>query len=148
MREFFSKCTDGIRGRIVKASSTKSSEVKPSSFAASSPLQRFAKNEKGVVAIFFVIMAMPLLYATGLAVNYTDGSQIKVSLQDAADAAALASVSPGVYNKALSPTAQQTASAAAATQTFSAMVPSGVTVTGSSVTTKVNMVCPLKSGPP
>ena len=75
-------------------------------------LHRFMVQENGVVAVIFVIVAVPMLYAIGLAVNYTQGNKVLTTLQDAADAAALASVSPGVYSRALSASAQQNASKA------------------------------------
>jgi len=138
MRGFLSKIKDRVAGQIVKKGLPNLSINKNLSEQTRSLLQRFMVQENGVVAIIFVIIAFPMLYVIGLAVNYTQGNKVLTTLQDAADSAALASVAPGIYVNTLTAGAQQNASATAGINAFLAMVPPGVTITGTSLTTNVN----------
>jgi Flp pilus assembly protein TadG len=138
MRGFLSKFADRVAEQIVKKGLPNLSINKNLSEQTRSLLHRFMVQENGVVAIIFVIIAFPMLYVIGVAVNYTQGNKVLTTLQDAADSAALASVAPGVYIRTLSAGAQQNASATAGVNAFLAMVPPGVTITGTSLTTKVN----------
>jgi len=138
MRELLSKMSDKVAGMFINKSLQDQSAKDSFGQRTRSLLHRFMVQENGVVAIIFVIVSVPMLYAIGLAVNYTQGNKVQTTLQDAADAAALASVSPGVYKRALSASEQQNASKAAATNTFMGMVPPGVYIIETSLTTKVN----------
>ncbi len=100
-------------------------------------MRSFSKNQHGVVAIVFVVLAVPLLLVISLAVNYTMGSKLQTSLQDAADAAALAAVSPGVYSRKNTPEVQQKLSSEAAIKAFNAMVPPDSQVTSTTLVTKM-----------
>ncbi|NDB69192.1 MAG: VWA domain-containing protein [Methylocystaceae bacterium] len=138
MRRILSRITDRVAGQIINKIFPDRSTKTNVSEHTRSLLQRFMVQENGVVAVIFVIVSFPLLYAIGLAVNYTQGNKVLATLQDAADSAALASVAPGVYVRGQNAGAQQNASSAAATSAFMAMVPPGVSITGTSVSTKVN----------
>jgi Flp pilus assembly protein TadG len=106
MREFLSKFFDKSSVWIAQNLTKSESESLVPLKKENSYFHRFRRDESGVIAVFFVLAAMPLLYATALAVNYTQASKSSAALQDAADAAALASVSPRVYNRTLSASAQ------------------------------------------
>ena len=53
-------------------------------------LRRFRLSEKGAIAILFALLLIPMLVATGVAVDFLRGSQAKSALQAAVDSAALA----------------------------------------------------------
>jgi Flp pilus assembly protein TadG len=57
-------------------------------------LRRFASDRKGNVAIIFGLSLMPIAFLTGIGVDYTVATQKKAMLDAAADAAALAAVTP------------------------------------------------------
>jgi Flp pilus assembly protein TadG len=57
-------------------------------------LRRFAGDRKGNVAIIFAFSLMPIAMLTGMGVDYTVATQKKAILDAAADAAALAAVTP------------------------------------------------------
>jgi Flp pilus assembly protein TadG len=59
-------------------------------------LRRFAGDRKGNVAIIFAFSLMPLMMLTGLGIDYTMATQRKTELDAAADAAALAAVTPAM----------------------------------------------------
>jgi Flp pilus assembly protein TadG len=59
-------------------------------------LRRFAGDRKGNVAIMFGISLMPIVFLTGMGVDYTVATQKKAMLDAAADSAALAAVTPGM----------------------------------------------------
>jgi Flp pilus assembly protein TadG len=59
-------------------------------------LRRFAGDRKGNVAIIFAFSLMPIAMLTGLGVDYTVATQKKAMLDAAADAAALAAVTPAL----------------------------------------------------
>jgi len=103
--------------------------------------QTFHSNQSGVVALIFAIASVPLLIITAFAVDYTQTQKNITTLQAAADSAALAAVSPGVYSSYTSRARQNSQSADTGLNTFNSMVPDGVTVTGSSMKTT-----PTKTG--
>ena len=77
-------------------------------------LRRFLKNRRANLSVIFALSAIPLVFATGMGVDYTAASQRQAQLNAIADAAALAAVRPSV-------TAQgDTASVTAAQNTFNA----------------------------
>ena len=51
---------------------------------------RFRRETKGNVGVLFALAAIPVLMATGVAVDFAQGSQIKARIQSALDAGALA----------------------------------------------------------
>jgi Flp pilus assembly protein TadG len=57
-------------------------------------LRRIAGDRKGNVAIIFAFSLMPIAFLTGMGVDYTVATQKKTMLDAAADAAALAAVTP------------------------------------------------------
>src|SRR5579862_4540400 len=59
-------------------------------------LRRFAGDRKGNVAIIFAFSLMPIAMLTGMGIDYTVATQKKAMLDAAADAAALAAVTPAM----------------------------------------------------
>jgi Flp pilus assembly protein TadG len=57
-------------------------------------LRRFTSDRKGNVAIIFALTLMPITLLTGMGIDYTAATQKKAMLDAAADAAALAGVTP------------------------------------------------------
>jgi Flp pilus assembly protein TadG len=57
-------------------------------------LRRFAGDRKGNVAMIFAFTLVPIMFLTGMGVDYTTATQRKAMLDAAADAAALAAVTP------------------------------------------------------
>jgi Flp pilus assembly protein TadG len=57
-------------------------------------LRRFTGDRKGNVAIIFAFSLMPIVFVTGMGIDYTAATQKKAMLDAAADAAALAGVTP------------------------------------------------------
>ena len=62
-------------------------------------LRRFASDRKGNVAIIFAFSLMPIVFLTGMGVDYTVATQRKAMLDAAADAAALAAVTPTLMSQ-------------------------------------------------
>lgn len=75
---------------------------------------RFRKAKGGNVAITFGLAAVPLVFAVGMGVDYTDAAYREDQLNAYADSAALAAVTPDMMSKA------DSASITAATNTFNA----------------------------
>jgi Flp pilus assembly protein TadG len=65
-------------------------------------LRRFAGDRKGNVAIIFALSLMPITLLTGMGIDYTAATTKKAMLDAAADAAALAAVTPTLMAKASS----------------------------------------------
>jgi Flp pilus assembly protein TadG len=84
-------------------------------------LRRFFRDRKGNVAIIFALSLIPCIFLAGMALDFTVATQRRVLLNSAADAAALAAVTPTMMQQ--SSTNAQTA----ATNAFSAVAS---TVTG------------------
>ncbi len=59
-------------------------------------LRRFVGDRKGNVAIIFAFSLMPIALLTGMGIDYTVATQKKAMLDSAADAAALAAVTPAL----------------------------------------------------
>ena len=57
-------------------------------------LRRFIGDRKGNVAIIFALSIIPCIFLTGMALDFTSATQKRVILNAAADAAALAAVTP------------------------------------------------------
>jgi Flp pilus assembly protein TadG len=84
-------------------------------------LRRFFRDRRGNVAIIFALSLIPCIFLAGMALDFTVATQRRVLLNSAADAAALAAVTPTMMQQA-------TANAqTAATNAFSAVAS---TVTG------------------
>jgi Flp pilus assembly protein TadG len=79
-------------------------------------LRRFASDRKGNVAILFALTLMPIVFLTGMGIDYTVANQRKAMLDAAADAAALAGVTPTLMSQ------PSTASVTAATNMFNSQV--------------------------
>jgi Flp pilus assembly protein TadG len=58
-------------------------------------LKRFARDERGNIAVIFAIASVPLLAAVGCAVDYSMATRIKAKLQSAADAASVGALAVG-----------------------------------------------------
>jgi Flp pilus assembly protein TadG len=65
-------------------------------------LRRFTGDRKGNVAIIFAVSLMPIALVTGMGIDYTVATQKKAMLDAAADAAALAGVTPTLMAQASS----------------------------------------------
>jgi Flp pilus assembly protein TadG len=59
-------------------------------------LRRFMRDRRGNVAIYFGLTAVPLIFAVGMAVDYGNNARKWSALNAAADAAALAAVTPAM----------------------------------------------------
>ncbi len=59
-------------------------------------LRRFAEDRRGNVAMYFGLAAIPLIFAMGMAVDYGNNARKWSQLNAAADAAALAAVTPAM----------------------------------------------------
>ncbi len=97
-------------------------------------LRRFARNERANVAMIFGLAAVPLIYLTGMAIDYTWAVDRQVQLNAAADAAALAGVTPTMM------TQTQSVAQTFATSTFNAQASAiaGVTSPVPNVTVSAN----------
>ncbi|MBV8791969.1 MAG: hypothetical protein JO237_07920, partial [Pseudolabrys sp.] len=58
--------------------------------------RRFAKDRRGNVAMYFGLAAVPLIFAIGMAIDYGNNARKWSQLNAAADAAALAAVTPAM----------------------------------------------------
>ncbi len=86
--------------------------------------RRFRRDRKGNVAIVFGLSIIPCIFLTGMALDFTAATQKRVILNAAADAAALAAVTPTMMG-------QSTAVAqTAAINIFNATAASATAVTG------------------
>ncbi len=96
-------------------------------------LRRFAGDRKGNVAIIFAFSLMPIALLTGMGIDYTVATQKKAMLDAAADAAALAAVTPAMMAQPSS------ASITAATNMFNSQAAS-ITGMGSAASASVTAV--------
>ena len=94
-------------------------------------LTRLAANDRGTVAVLLGIMLIPLAIAVGAGIDYGHAVQIRTTLQNAVDAAALSGAS--AYT---APSAQSTAQTLAQNYVNkgTAALPAGVTITSTTVT--------------
>jgi Flp pilus assembly protein TadG len=97
-------------------------------------VKSFARDARGNVAIMFGFMAVPIIFVTGMTIDYSVAARVHTKLNAAADAAALAAVTPAMMSQS-----DSTATAAAKSM-FSALMtgmsslvydPSKVTITAS-----------------
>jgi len=95
-------------------------------------MKSFLKNTRGNVAIMFGFMAVPIIFVTGMTIDYSVAARVHTKLNAAADAAALAAVTPTMMSQS------DAVATAAAKSMFSALMtgmsslvydPSKVTVT-------------------
>ena len=97
-------------------------------------LHRFAADRKGNVAIIFALALVPMIFLTGMAMDYTLALRKNAQLNAAADAAALAAVTPAMM-------AQPDANAiAAATNLFNSKAANitGLNYSGANLAVTVN----------
>jgi Flp pilus assembly protein TadG len=59
---------------------------------------QFARDERANVAIIFAASALPIIFLTGMGIDYTLASSRQTQMNNAADAAALASITPAMMN--------------------------------------------------
>ena len=85
-----------------------------------SSLRRFFRDRRGNVAIIFALSLIPIIFLTGMALDFTAAAQKRARLNAAADAAALAAVTPAMM------TQSNSAALTAATNIFNAEA-SGIT---------------------
>jgi len=98
-------------------------------------MRRFIRDRKGNVAMIFALSVVPCVFLTGMALDFTAATQNRVTLNAAADAAALAAVTPTMMG-------QSNANAqTAATNVFNATASAVRAVTG--VTPTINVTSSL-----
>jgi Flp pilus assembly protein TadG len=95
---------------------------------------KFVRSSRGNVAIIFAISAIPLIYMTGMGVDYSDAALRETQLDAIADAASLAAVTPAML------TQTDAASITAATDTFNAQASTLPGVTYNSTNLSVTVV--------
>jgi Flp pilus assembly protein TadG len=107
-------------------------------------LRRFARDRRGNVAMIFGLAGIPLIFAVGMGIDYGNASRKWSQMNAAADAAALAGVTPAMMSS--SDAVAKTAAInmfTAQTNTISNLVPGTlvptVTVTDSGLTRTVNV---------
>jgi Flp pilus assembly protein TadG len=84
-------------------------------------MRRFSRDNRGNVAIIFAMSLIPCVFLTGMGLDFTNAAQKRVQLNAAADAAALAAVTPSMMGQ------PDAAALTAATNAFSALTS---TITG------------------
>ena len=84
-------------------------------------MRRFSRDRKGNIAIIFALSLIPCVFLTGMAMDFSNAIQKRVQLNAAADAAALAAVTPSMMGQ------PDAAAQTAATNAFNAL---SSTVTG------------------
>ncbi|MGD0023349.1 MAG: pilus assembly protein TadG-related protein [Xanthobacteraceae bacterium] len=77
-------------------------------------MRRFFRDRRGNVAIIFALSLIPIIFLTGMALDFTAAAQKRMILNAAADAAALAAVTPAMM------TQSNSAAVTAATNIFNA----------------------------
>jgi Flp pilus assembly protein TadG len=63
--------------------------------------RRFIRNLKGNVAIIFALSLIPIVFLAGMALDFTSATQKRARLNAAADAAALAAVTPKMASQSI-----------------------------------------------
>ena len=105
-------------------------------------VKNFAKDTRGNVAMMFGFMAVPIIFVTGMTIDYSVASRVHTKLNAAADAAALAAVTPSMMAKT------DAQAVTAAKNMFTALMsgmtslqydPNGVTVTPTHPNGNMNM---------
>jgi Flp pilus assembly protein TadG len=79
-------------------------------------MKSFVRNTRGNVAIMFGFMAVPIIFVTGMTIDYSVAARVHTKLNAAADAAALAAVTPAMMAQS------DTTATAAAKSMFSALM--------------------------
>ncbi|MGO4352288.1 pilus assembly protein TadG-related protein [Rhizobium sp. RAF36] len=113
-------------------------------------LRPFLKDRRGNFGVMTAILMVPLLGAAGLAVDYSDQSELRTELMEAADAAALGAISPqsSGYKAIQSMTGDGEVSIAEqdAQQMFMAQRSSGLSQTAGSLPINVSIKVAKQSG--
>ena len=65
------------------------------------PVGRLARDQGGNVAIIFGLALVPIMFVTGMALDFSSAMQKRARLNAAADAAALAAVTPAMMNQSV-----------------------------------------------
>jgi Flp pilus assembly protein TadG len=78
-------------------------------------MRRFSRDRRGNVALIFALSMIPCVFLVGMALDFTSATQKRVQLNAAADAAALAAVTPSMMTQTL------TTANTAATNAFNAV---------------------------
>ena len=97
-------------------------------------MRRFSRDRRGNVALIFALSMIPCVFLVGMGLDFTSATQKRVQLNAAADAAALAAVTPSMMTQ--STTAAQTA----ATNAFNAVASNMANVTSVAPTIAVSNV--------
>jgi Flp pilus assembly protein TadG len=95
-------------------------------------MRRFSRDRRGNVAIIFALSMIPCVFLVGMALDFTSATQKRVQLNAAADAAALAAVTPSMM------TQSTTNAKTAATNAFNAVASNMAGVTSVTPTITVN----------
>jgi Flp pilus assembly protein TadG len=95
-------------------------------------MRRFSRDRRGNVAIIFALSMIPCIFLVGMALDFTSATQKRVQLNAAADAAALAAVTPSMM------TQTTTAAKTAATNAFNAVASNVTNATSITPTITVN----------
>jgi Flp pilus assembly protein TadG len=77
-------------------------------------VRRFVRDRKGTVSVVFALSLLPMIFLVGMGMDFTSAAQKRARLNSAADAAALAAVTPALM------TQSNTAATTAATNLFNA----------------------------
>jgi Flp pilus assembly protein TadG len=95
-------------------------------------MRRFSRDRRGNVAIIFALSMIPCIFLVGMALDFTSATQKRVQLNAAADAAALAAVTPSMM------TQTTTTATTAATNAFNAVASNVTNATSITPTITVN----------
>jgi Flp pilus assembly protein TadG len=95
-------------------------------------MRRFSRDRRGNVALIFALSMIPCVFLVGMALDFTSAAQKRVQLNAAADAAALAAVTPSMM------TQTNTAAQTAATNAFNAVAGNAAGVTSVAPTITVS----------
>jgi len=95
-------------------------------------MRRFCRDRRGNVALIFALSMIPCVFLVGMALDFTSAAQKRVQLNAAADAAALAAVTPSMM------TQTTTAASTAATNAFNAVASNVTNATNITPTITVN----------
>src|ERR1700691_3445616 len=93
-------------------------------------VRQFVRDRSGTMSVVFAVSLLPLIFLIGMGMDFTSAAQKRTRLNAAADAAALAAVTPQMM------TESNTAAIAAATAMFNAEATniSGATVSAPTIT--------------
>src|SRR5580692_5448658 len=94
-------------------------------------MRRFIRDRNGNVAMIFALSIIPCVFLTGMALDFSAAIQKRVILNAAADAAALAAVTPTMMGQT------GTVAKAEATSVFNAMASTVTNVTGATPTVTI-----------